>query len=261
MFKFAMIILSLTIYASSSFAQPDLPVLICNSLEEINGWDGSPTDAKLKYTAYIKSSTELVDAEVTGAYFSDRRDLSIYNESRNYLKFQTLEDAWNWFVLSVPKGFSEITHSFIAYVNVHAEENYGTQNVEMKCFIKQPEKNSPPSSEAMKGLADEIGEYFSQDAVIDFGYNIKLASKTNMPKKLKSLMSELLDENNEAMKPQGEVYAITGYIVRDPNNNQIMGYVITTDERYYNDPRHDGSGITYYLDTDYNSVEEISWAG
>lgn len=261
MSKSIIVLLSLVVYANISFAQNELPVLICNSLEKVNGWDGSQTNTKLKYTAYIKSSTELLDAEVTGAYYSDKRDISIRKETKSFVKFQTLEDAWNWFVLSIPKNFNQIDRSFTAYVNVHAEDRYGWQDVEMKCFIKHSEISDTQSSVKMSAIADEIGEYFSEDEVINLGLHIERATTLNAPKKLVSTMDELLAKNNEQLKPEAGVSRITGFLIKNSQNTEVIGYVIKTDERYKNNSLHDGSGITYYLDTDFNIVAEISWAG
>ncbi len=127
MLRNLLIAISLILFSSTSFAKTNLPVLICNSFAEVEGWDGSETEAILSYTAYIKSSTKLVDAVVTGPYFSDKSDVKVNKTTKNYVQFQSLEDAWFWFDLSIPKGFDKIEHSFIGNVDVHGEEMFGSK--------------------------------------------------------------------------------------------------------------------------------------
>ncbi len=130
----------------------------------------------------------------------------------------------------------------------------------MKCFIKRPLKPKASSSETMTEIAEQIGEYFSADEVNSLGYQASLVKENNAPKKLLSKIKNLLEINNEQLAPQAEVYEINGYVVKD-QQGEVIGYIITTDEHYPSNSLHDGSGITYYLDTDYKIVEKISWAG
>lgn len=60
---------------NSGLSNKTLSVVSCSTPKEITGWDGSETNAKLRFTAYVKSDTELLKAEVKGAYLSDSRDI------------------------------------------------------------------------------------------------------------------------------------------------------------------------------------------
>lgn len=144
--KTMVILVSALLVANVSFAKDEaskketLPVLICQSTEVIEGWNAVTTKAKLTYTAYVESSTSLKKAVVTGAYFSDARDLTASpdpDNQYNRYKFAVLEDAWHWFNLFVPKNFLDIEGTFPGSVQQYFEESYVPRYIDMNCFVKK----------------------------------------------------------------------------------------------------------------------------
>ncbi len=117
--------------------------LICRSLGDVNGWKTYTTDEPLRFTAYVESDTALSKAEVSGAYDSDVRELEADPKYKpaskryaNYNRFGVLEDAWNWFVPLLPKGFSKEKGSFRGYVQIIGEEGF-QETVSMNCFLRR----------------------------------------------------------------------------------------------------------------------------
>jgi len=260
--KAPLIVLSLIIFtASLGHAKSDRPVLICTSLEDVEGWVDGRTNEKLRYTAYINGPKELGDAVVKGAFESDKRDLKTLRESKNFMKFDVLEDAWHWFELSVPKDMSTLKHEFIAYVNVYYEEHYGYNGVKMKCFVKTAETvDETPSAEAMEQLAQDMGEYFSIDDLGDLGYTGELLSASDTPEALETEKMKIWKSTDELLQPRGRVYSIDAYVILT-NEGQTRGYVLQLNEDFHNEPLHDGSGTTYYLDDTFKVVSAVDWAG
>lgn len=134
------LILSLLILVSAPALAA--PVLICQSPNKIEGWTGVGTNDHLRFTAYVKSETELQKAEVSGAYGSDVRDLSVDLKYvpkapayRDYNRFGVLEDAWHWFMPLLPKDFSTRKGGFPGYMQILGEGgNKGT--VRLRCFVR-----------------------------------------------------------------------------------------------------------------------------
>ncbi len=128
---------------SPDSATPDtknMDVLICKSPEKIKGWDGWHTDDYLKYTAYIESETELHKAVINGAYGTDMRSLIADVDADNKFsrrRFSVLEDAWCWFKLLVPKGYSELVGNFKGTVQYTCEDYNGYEYIDLGCFIKR----------------------------------------------------------------------------------------------------------------------------
>lgn len=124
--------------ASTSYARADLS---CTSVDKIYGWTGTTTYEFLSLTGKVVSATELRGAQVSGAFRSDRRDVriqpyrpiaDIYKELNRY---QTLEDAWNWFSPLLPKNLPAIAAGteFKGYLRVYNENGYvGTHELTCK---------------------------------------------------------------------------------------------------------------------------------
>jgi hypothetical protein len=128
------------LFSGSVFAALDLPVLICQSNEKIEGWDGGPTNDYVYYRAYIESSTSLLKAQVTGAYLSDDRDLTADADPTNKYdrtRFGSLEDAWHWFKLLLPKDFAALDGKFKGSIQTWAEEVNQPNYIDLTCFIKR----------------------------------------------------------------------------------------------------------------------------
>lgn len=134
------LMISLFVFALTCAAQA-APVLSCKSYDVIEGWDGGPTRDAVLYTAYIESDTQLRDAVVKGAYLSDVRNVEADPNYRpkaksyqDYNRFQSLEDAWNWFLILLPKDLTKKRGAFTGYLQVFTEEGFG-QTISMRCFV------------------------------------------------------------------------------------------------------------------------------
>jgi len=129
------IILSVDSFASSS--------LECRTLQKVSGWKGTDTFDYVYFTATIASNSLLNNAEVSGAYDSDKRDISSDSKYQPksplytyYHKFGALEDAWNWFSPLLPKNVLNLkSKRFPGYLQIMGEQGYkGT--LKLDCVIK-----------------------------------------------------------------------------------------------------------------------------
>jgi hypothetical protein len=128
--------------AISAIASPGKsPSLKCVSYDVIDGWTGEETHTRLILTAKVASSDKLLDATLSGAYESDRRDLSADENykprSSRYVgmnRFQVLEDAWCNFTLLLPKDMAK-AKKFTSYVQMTCESG-GQPTIGMFCSVK-----------------------------------------------------------------------------------------------------------------------------
>lgn len=136
---------AIPLFAMTAIASPGKsPSLKCVSYDVIDGWTGQETHERLILTAKIASKNQLLDAALSGAYESDRRDLSADENykprSSRYVgmnRFQLLEDAWCNFTLLLPKNTLNIpkTEKFTSYVQMTCES--GVQpTIGMFCSVK-----------------------------------------------------------------------------------------------------------------------------
>ncbi len=117
-----------------------LPVLVCNSLEKVEGWDYGGTDDFVQYTAFVESETSLLKAQISGAYTSDSRDLTADADPTNKysrLRFQALEDAWKWFNLLLPKDFLSFNKEFEGSIQFYTEDSSTPEYIDMSCSVKK----------------------------------------------------------------------------------------------------------------------------
>ncbi len=107
--------------------------------------------------------------------------------------------------------------------------------------------------------ADIFGEYLD---VPQFGkFELKYLSKKENPHELSKLGSQIINRENELMGERGSVYRVAYYAILLRKTQEIVGYVISTDEVWESNSLHDGSGTHFYIDIDYNQLFDISWAG
>lgn len=137
-----MLLLLSALFAFNASAK-GLPLLVCSTNTEIDGWKGSETFEKLQFTAFVKSDTELQAALVTGAYISDTRDIKIVDNFKpatrkyqNYNKFNPTEDAWNWFYPLLPKDLADRVSPFRGYIRVMGEQGY-KETYKLTCSIRR----------------------------------------------------------------------------------------------------------------------------
>jgi len=66
-------------------------------------------------------------------------DIKIWKDAskEGYVKYGSLEDAWNWFMPILPENILEQKGSFVGIMEVRGEEGYGDAFVDMTCFIKK----------------------------------------------------------------------------------------------------------------------------
>jgi hypothetical protein len=124
--------------AEDELSNPIAQDLSCKSFTEIDGWDGSSTTDFVFYRAKVVSDVRISEAEIDGAYRSDSRDLVADLDPENRYprhRFRTLEDAWCWFNLLVPKGFSEREGDFRGTIQFICEEWSGYSYIDMSCRI------------------------------------------------------------------------------------------------------------------------------
>lgn len=120
--------------------------LICTSFEDIDGWKAVETHGKVRFTAYVDSSTDLSKAEINGAFASDRAEVLSADKDyrprseryKNYNRFRTMEDAWCWFDPLMPKNLGEMDSGakFVGYIQMICEEGRNQQSIAMSCFLK-----------------------------------------------------------------------------------------------------------------------------
>jgi hypothetical protein len=120
-------LLAVFVPAGMSYASTDLE---CVSFDVIEGWDGRPTRAKVVLTARVASSDQLNDAKLSGAYRSDKQDLTA---DRNYKprnpkyqsmnRFRALEDAWCNFAPILPRSLATLplNKKFTGYIQTVCE--------------------------------------------------------------------------------------------------------------------------------------------
>jgi hypothetical protein len=133
----ALLLTTSLLFSLNSFSKA---TLICHSQKKVEGWNGSSTFDKVKFTSYIRSETELESAEVSGAFMTDNRDLQaeIDEDSRKYkrVRFGVLEDAWCWFNVLLPKNFARRTRNFAGSIQYTCESwQYRYEYIDMDCFI------------------------------------------------------------------------------------------------------------------------------
>lgn len=133
----AIILILLQTISFSLFADP---VLICQSQSEVEGWDGSKTHEKVRFTAYVKNSNLIEKAIINGAFKSDERDLQSEEQDTKYkrVRFGVLEDAWCWFNILLPRNFATRTRNFAGTIQYTCEGwQYTYEYIDLNCFIKE----------------------------------------------------------------------------------------------------------------------------
>lgn len=119
--------------------------------------------------------------------------------------------------------------------------------------------NDANSVQLISQLAEDIGEYFSEDAISDAGYTYKEMNSENDDVGLTLLASSLIDKREKWLaQPTAAVF---GKIYAVYKNNTLIGYIIALEDSLENEPLWDGSGITHYISTQLAVVESIEWAG
>lgn len=258
--------LSLIITFTPIICLADFPVVICNSLEKIDGWVGDTfsetTFRKLKFTAYVEDDQKLTSALISGAFKSKKKDLKVSVTTDKYYQFEVLNDDENIFNISLPIDYNVFNHNFFSFITITTEEDLEPIYVEMKCFVKENKIINTPSSQAMKEVAKEMGEYFDEAEIYRAGHTSIQLSEVEMPNKLQRMYKSIIDRTNKELSPEGGIFDSTVLtIINNDSAELILGYIITTDEFYHNNSLHDGSGVTYYIDTNFNIVAEEPWAG
>jgi len=117
-------------------------VLICKTLEKVDGWKAAPTHDYVHFTANVRSNEVLDKAKVRGAYASDSRDILSDKKYapkspayKTYNRFQPLEDAWHWFHPLIPKELLSQVGFFTGYLQVMGEEGFrGT--LKLLCYLR-----------------------------------------------------------------------------------------------------------------------------
>lgn len=116
-----------------------------------------------------------------------------------------------------------------------------------------------PQAANLGDLADQMGEFFDSEELADFNYTYKVIGN-NDPNYLEvtKKANELVQQRDELLKPQGEVYEYTIYALFKAG--ELKGYVIVIDD-YIDHSLWDGSGVSYYLDVQLNVNDEVEWTG
>ncbi len=131
--------ISVMVFALLLGIQVGASALNCSTEQKIEGWDGSTTHDYLKLTAEVTTNGDLQGAAIRGAYLTDQRDLTAdvnYKPTsptyKMFNRYSVLEDAWNWFMILLPKDLSErgLAQEFTAYVQIVGEEGFkGTEKL------------------------------------------------------------------------------------------------------------------------------------
>lgn len=116
------------------------------------------------------------------------------------------------------------------------------------------------SVQIMQKLADDIGEYFSEDNLSEQGFTYKVLSQNEFSHQLEKLSNKLVeDRQKELSAVNAEVYSTTIYAVY--RNGVVVGYIISINDSYDNEPLWDGSGVTHYISVQMAVVESVEWVG
>ncbi|MBX3017870.1 MAG: hypothetical protein KF767_08275 [Bdellovibrionaceae bacterium] len=117
------------------------PVLSCKSFAKVEGWNASPTNDYVYFTADVESDERLVKAVVKGAYQSDTYDIAadpnykpVAKSYQGHNRFAALEDAWHWFRAVLPKDLGARTAPFKGYLQINGEEGY-KETIALRCWI------------------------------------------------------------------------------------------------------------------------------
>jgi hypothetical protein len=141
---FTFVLFSLTLATSNA------DVLICQSLEKVDGWNASSTYDYVRFSAYIESETVLRSPEISGAYSAsldqgNNGSITLNNPDKDSqfprYRFEALEDAWHWFFLMLPKNYLQEKGSFKASFQMYREEVYTPEYIDMSCFVKNQKKS------------------------------------------------------------------------------------------------------------------------
>lgn len=112
--------------------------LACKSFEKVDG-KGAGVSAfdYVTYTAGVESATRLTNANIQGAFKSDVRDLVADASGARFdrVRFQTLEDAWCWFNLLLPKDFAGQQGQFRGAIQYSCEGDSSFRYIDMACQL------------------------------------------------------------------------------------------------------------------------------
>ena len=126
-------------YISFKIGKEELPVLTCESKEDVSGWIGHETYEKLVLKAFVENSSSLKAAELIGAYGTDTADLAAQvDKDGKYsrTRFAGLEDAWCWFGALLPKDFDVQEGAFKGTIQYICEEHPTYSYIDMNCSIQ-----------------------------------------------------------------------------------------------------------------------------
>ncbi len=128
------ILLGLTV---SNAQNASLPVLICNSVDEVQNYSDDSLGS-ISFSGYVENEYSLIKAKMKGVYDSNVTDLigSVRFKESEFIVFPNLVSEFNWFDLLVPQGFNLLEGSFAAYIEINGSDLSVPESVEMSCFIK-----------------------------------------------------------------------------------------------------------------------------
>jgi hypothetical protein len=127
-------------FLAQASALAEQTTLSCKSVSVVEGWSGSATRGYVNYQADVLNKTVLSHVEITGAYNATSADDLVVaqdDSSNKYPRYQfaAVEDAWHWFFLLVPKGYTQTNGSFRATLKIVKEETPSAVYVDMQCMI------------------------------------------------------------------------------------------------------------------------------
>lgn len=108
--------------------------------------------------------------------------------------------------------------------------------------------------------SEELGEYIG-DLHFLSKFQSRVLTNQELSKKLRTLGAKILKNQNEQLGERGSIAGISYREVRMRKTQEVIGYVISTDEIIYNNSLHDGSGVHFYIDPNFEIQFKVNWAG